>query len=168
MVAGSFASLNRKMEAVSRDLSGETSRAQMKRVGEKLAPLINKAVAADIGDLSMSGWRRSGPIEIKGTSRPISDHAVVVEPERKTKGPMAVLERGRNVFSGPGISSDGSTRRGKKGNVLRARKFKSKRWNGTTQGKDTMSDASQLIKDKAPELIQRELHKALGKHLSGG
>ena len=163
-----FAGLNRKMEAISRDLSGETSKAQMKRVGAKLAPLIDKAVTADIGDTSMSGWRRSGPIAITGTSRAISDHAVIVEPERKTKGPMAVLERGRNVTFGPGVSSNGSTRRGKKGNVLRARKFKSRRWNGQTEGKETMSDASQLIKDDAPGLIQKEIHKALAKHLRGG
>ena len=173
MVAGDFGSLNRKMEAVSRDLSGETSKAQMKRVGAKLAPLIDKAVRADIGDLSMSGWRRGDAIPIEGVARVLSDHVVKVEPDKPGKGPMAVLERGRNMgnasgMAGPGVSADGSTRRNESGALRKVRARKSRRWNGYTDPLRTMSDASQLIKDKAPELIQRELHKALGKHLSGG
>ena len=161
------------MEAISRDLDGQTSRAQMQRVGKKLQPLINRAVAADIGDLSMSGWRRSGAIEIRGTSRVLSDHAVIVEPEKPGKGPMAVLERGRNMgdaggMAGPGISADGTTRRNKNGSVRKTRARKAKRWNGTTKAKHTMSDASQLIKADAPGLIAKEVHKALAKHLRGG
>ena len=172
-MAGDFASLNRKLEAVSRDLSGTTSRAQMKRVGVKVQPLIDRAVTSSIGDLSMSGWRRGAPIQIKGTSRTTSDHAVLVEPVKSAKGPMAVLERGRNMgnasgMAGPGVSADGTTRRNKNGSVRKVRARKSKRWNGYTPAKHTMTDASQLIKDKAPGLIADELHKSLAKHLMGG
>ena len=167
-MAQSFADLDRKLGRVVADLNGEVSRAGLARVGKKLERQIDQAVTADIGDTSMSGWRRGGPIAIIGQSRVISDHAVIVEPLPKTKGPMAVLERGRNVTFGPGVSSNGTTKRNKGGTVKRARKFKSKRWNGTTEGKATMSEASQAIKDKAPKLLAAEVHRALAKHLSGG
>jgi len=172
-VAQSFADLNRKLDGVTRDLSGEVSRGGLARVGKAVQVEIERAVAADIGDTSMSGWRRSGPIAITGTSRAISDHEVIVEPVKRAKGPMAVLERGRNQgnasgFSGPGISADGSTRRNANGSVRKARRRKARRWNGYTAGKNTMSEASQAIKDKAPPLIAAEVHKALAKRLTGG
>ena len=172
-MAQSFADLDRKLGRVVADLNGEVSRAQMARVGKKLQGEINKAVAADIGDTSMSGWRRGAPIAVVGTSRAISDHAVIVEPVKPAKGPMAVLERGRNQgnaggMAGPGVSADGSTRRNKNGSVRKTRARKAKRWNGYTSGKETMSEASQAIKDKAPKLIAAEVRKALAKHLSGG
>tara|TARA_R110000868_G_scaffold119845_1_gene317942 strand:+ start:244 stop:762 length:519 start_codon:yes stop_codon:yes gene_type:complete len=172
-VAQSFADLDRKLGRVVADLNGEVSRQGLARVGQKVQGEIDQAVSADIGDTSMSGWRRSGPIAITGTSRVISDHAVIVEPVGKAKGPMAVLERGRNQgnaggMAGPGVSADGTTRRNANGSVRKTRARKAKRWNGTTQGKGTMGDASQAIKDKAPRLIAAEVHRALGKHLSGG
>lgn len=173
-MAQSFADLNRKVEGIIRDLDGEVSRQGLARVGKAMAPEIERAVAADIGDTSMSGWRRSGPIAITGTSRPLSDHAVIVEPVAQAKGPMAVLERGRNQgggshgFSGPGISADGTTRRNANGSVRKVRARKGRRWNGTTQGKGTMGDASRVIADKAPKLIAAEVHKALAKRLTGG
>jgi len=172
-VAQSFADLDRKLGKVVADLNGEVSRAGLARVGRKVQGEIDRAVTADIGDASMSGWRRGGPIAVVGTSRVISDHAVIVEPVKPAKGPMAVLERGRNQgnaggMAGPGVSSDGTTRRNKNGSVRKARARKAKRWNGYTQGKGTMGDASQAIKDKAPKLIAAEVHRALAKHLSGG
>lgn len=173
-MAQSFADLDRKLEHVVRDLDGEVSRGGLKRVGEDVQVEIERAVTADIGDTSMSGWRRSGPIAIAGTSRVISDHEVIVEPVRPAKGPMAVLERGRNQgggshgFSGPGISSDGTTRRNANGSLRRVRARKGRRWNGYTSGKGTMGDASQAIKNKAPKLIAAEVHKALAKRLTGG
>ena len=172
-MAQSFADLDRKLGRVVADLNGEVSRAGLARVGKKVQDAIEHAVSADIGDTSMSGWRRGAPVAVVGTSRAISDHAVIVEPVKPAKDPMAVLERGRNQgnaggMAGPGVSADGSTRRNKNGSVRRARTRKAKRWNGYTQGKGTMGDASQAIKDKAPRLVAGEVHKALGKHLRGG
>jgi hypothetical protein len=174
MAGNDFAAFAAKMQAVQRDLSGVTSRQQMARVGAKLAPEIDQAVRADIGDNSMSGWRRSGPIQVVGTSRPLSDHSVVVEPVRAAKGPMAVLERGRNQgnasgFSGPGVNrKTGTTRRTKSGAVGKVRAFKAKRWNGTTRGKGTMADASQAIRRRAPGLVEDEVVRTLAKHLRRG
>jgi hypothetical protein len=168
-----LAALAAKIERVADDMTGQTSRAQMARIGAKLQPEIDRAVSADIGDTSMSGWRRGSPIAIVGSHRVLSDHAVVVQPVGQAKGPMAVLERGRNIgnsggMAGPGVSADGSTRRNKNGSLRKVRARKAKRWNGYTQGKGTMGDASRVIADKAPDLIAGELRKALRKHLRGG
>lgn len=175
-MAQSFADLNRKMEAVERDLSGQLSRQAMERVGEAVQGEIEKAVTADIGDTSMSGFRRGSPIEIVGTSKVISDHEVKVQPDPSTgaKGAMAVLDRGRNQgnasgFSGPGISSDGTTRRNKNGKVRKVRERRARRWNGYTDPKNTMSEAVQAIAKRTPGLVADELlRKALRKHLGGG
>ena len=168
-----LAGLASKLERVVDDLSGQTSRAQMARVGAKLQPEIDRAVVADIGDSSMSGWRRGNPIEIVGSHKVLSDHAVIVQPVPATKGLMAVLERGRNIgnsggMAGPGVSADGTTRRNKSGSLRKVRARKSKRWNGYTKGKGTMGDASRVIAAKAPDLVAAELRKALRKHLRGG
>lgn len=160
----SFADLDRKLTAVSKDL--QSTRVQMARVGEQLRPEIDHAVERTLGDLSMSGWRRSGPIEIVGTSRTVSDNAVRVEPVKRAKGPMAVLERGRNTggstaMAGPGVSADGTTRRNKNGSVRKVRARKGRRWNGYTESKGTMSDAAEAIQRRAPGLINDEVVEAI-------
>jgi hypothetical protein len=161
------------MDAIGADLSGETTRAQMARVGAAVQGEIDRAVTGDIGDTSMSGWRRSAPIAIVGSHKVVSDHAVLVQPVPAAKGPMAVLERGRNItgglgaMAGPGVSADGSTRRTKSGGVRKTRSRRGRRWNGYTQGKGTMGDASQAIAKRAPALIDKELQRALRKHLRG-
>ena len=172
-MAESFADLQRKLLAVERDLEGRASRSAMARVGRALRPEIDRAVSGTLGDLSMSGWRRSGPIDIVGSHRVLDDATVLIEPVKRAKGPMAVLERGRNQgnasgFSGPGISADGTTRRNANGSIRKVRARKGRRWNGTTQGKGTMGDAARVIADKAPKLIAAEVHKALAKRLTGG
>lgn len=169
-----LAGFARKMEAVAADLAGETSRAQMARVGKALQPEIDRAVSADIGDTSMSGWRRGSPIAVVGSHKVLSDSAVLVQPVKAAKGPMRVLESGRNAgggvgsLQGPGILRNGTTRRNKNGMVGKVRrKTAEKRWNGYTQGKGTMGDASQVIAKRAPELIRKELQKTLRKRLGG-
>ncbi len=162
-----------KMERVADDLTGQTSRAQMARIGAKLESTIPAAFSADWGDDSYSGWRRNAEIHVLGSHKVLSDHAVKVEPVKDAKGVMAVAERGRNIgnsggMAGPGVSADGSTRRNKNGSLRKVRARKAKRWNGYTEGRGTMGDASRVIAAKAPDLIAGELRKALRKHLRGG
>lgn len=173
-MAESFADLQRKLLAIERDLEGSASRSTMGRVGRALRPEIDRAVSGTLGDLSMSGWRRSGPIDIVGSHRVLDDATVLIEPVKRAKGPMAVLERGRNQgnasgFSGPGINvRTGITSRLKSGAVRGQRARAARQWNGTTAPKRTMTNASQAIKDKAPALIADEVHKALARRLTGG
>jgi len=173
-VAQSFADLNRKMEAVERDLSGQLSRQAMARVGEAVQGEIEKAVTADIGDTSMSGFRRGNSIKIVGTSKVISDHEVKVQPDPSTgaKGAMAVLERGRNQgnaggMAGPGVSADGTTRRTKSGAVRKVRARQSRRWNGTTRGRGTWSDATEIMTREMPKRYVAELDATIGKFITG-
>lgn len=172
-MADDLASLGRKVTAIQNSMDGATSAAMMRRVGKDLEPLIGQAVASDIGDHSMSGFRRGAPIAITGTSRVLNQHAVKVEPVKEAKGAMATMERGRNIgnsggFAGPGISSDGTTRRNKNGALRKVRARKARRWNGYTDPKYTMSDAAELMSRKAPGLVVVELRGELGKQLRRG
>ena len=172
MAGQSFAQVARKLELVAAEFDGGNSRQRLTRVGKQLAPEVDAAVRGTLGDQSMSGWSRSGPIEIAGVARVIGDGALFIS-AGKASGPMRVLQDGRNQgnsggMAGPGVSADGSTRRTKSGNVVRARARKARRWNGTTRGKGTWDAAAERIADRAPGLVAKEVHKAIGKHVSGG
>lgn len=170
MADETFEVLAGKLDDIGRDLGA--SRSQMAKVGVELRPEIDRAVRStpskrgSLADGSMSGFRRGGPIEITGTSRVVADHAVLVEPVKRAKGPMAVLERGRNLggsggTAGPGVSADGTTRRNKNGQLRKVRAFKTRRWNGYTEPKGTMSVTASAIESKAPGLINTEVVAAI-------
>ena len=119
----------------------------------------------------MSGWRRGSPIQVVGTFR--AGPSSVFMSAGKAGGPMRVLQDGRNQgngggMAGPGVSKDGTTRRNKDGSVRKTRARKASRWNGTTQGKDTWSDAAAAMADKAPRLVFVQVGKTLSKTLSKG
>ena len=119
-----------------------------------------RAVAADLGDQSMSGWRRGKPINLE-TKASFSSQAntVTIHRTRESAGPWRVAEEGRNQgnasgFSGPGINRrTGLTARTKSGAVRKVRAVKARRWNGTTRGKDTWSDARALMDKSVPKAM---------------
>lgn len=123
---------------------------------------VEQAVKADIGDSSMSGWRRGKPIQIYGAYKVLTQTTAEITPARMSAGPMRVLESGRNAhggvggFQGPGINF----RTGK--TSARARttgrgSTKGRRYNGKTRGKDTWSDAEKLIVARLPKRSSRAL-----------
>ena len=167
-----FDDLGRRLDAMARDLSAKGMESRLARVGRELAPLIDRAVAGDIGDQSMSGWRRRKPIEVVGTSS-VRDGLLSVEPVKAAKGPMRVLESGRNQgnasgFAGPGVNRlTGETARTKSGAVRKVRARKAKRWNGYTTGKGTWSEAAEAIIAKAPGAINDEKVAVMARHFRG-
>lgn len=142
-------------------------REELQTVADRLVPEVENAVAADIGDNSMSGWRRGARIPIGGNTF-VRKGSIMVTRDKTSAGPMRVLEDGRNLgetggFAGPGVSADGTTRRTKSGNVRRvANRSKlvvgdgrvRRKWNGTTEGKNTWTHALNRMESAAPTHVQ--------------
>lgn len=174
MDLASFGQLDRRLALYHAELTGRASQARASRVGVLSRSDINQAVRADLGDQSMSGWRRGNPHEIAGTSRVVSDHEVEMLPARRAGGPMRVLESGRNQgnaggFAGPGINTrTGSTSRTQSGAVRKVRSRAGKRWNGTTQPKHTWTEATERLAREMPKRYVREFERDWNRIARGG
>lgn len=162
-MAGDFKSLDRKVVALAAALTGPMAKKRLGRVGRKLAPEVDHAVARTLGDQSMSGWRRADPIEIRGGSKVLSDNEVRIGAQRGSGGPLRVLQSGRNMgqagaFAGPGVNrKTGATARTKAGQVRKVRAARAKRWNGYTKAKHTWDQAESRITGRAGEVIHQEI-----------
>lgn len=164
-----FAALTHTMEQVAREMDGAAARARLARVGKASTGDVESAVRGALGDLSMSGW----PIDVIGGAAVLSDHELAIAPVPKARGPMRVLEQGRNQgnaggMAGPGVTADGTTRRTKSGGVRKTRARQSRQWNGVTQGKGTWSDATATLAREMPARYEAELAADLAKHLRRG
>lgn len=169
--------LEHKLELVAKELDGGNMRERLGRVGQQSRGDIDAAVRRTLGDQSMSGWKRGSPVQIRGTHKVLSDSQLYLGAGQAT-GLMRVLQDGRNPgggFAGPGrISADGTTARGKRGNVLATKRrggYKRGRVgqaNGRTAGKGTWDDAASRLADNVPPRVAREVHRALAQHLNGG
>jgi len=163
-VAGSFGftSLDKKLDIFARELSGKPAKARVEAVARSLAPLVEKAAQGDLGDNSMSGWRRGNPIAITGVVR-VDTKDVAIEPGKRAKGPMRVLETGRHFgesggFQGPGVNrKTGETARTKAGKVRKVRARKSSRWNGHTQPRGTWTKAEEHIAAAYPPAMAAQV-----------
>ena len=172
-MAQDFAAFTKKIDGVVKEFDGTAGTQRLKRVAMQTKKDVDEAVRHDLGDQSMSGWRRGNPIDIGGRFDLKSDHEIEMLPSKKAGGPMRVLEQGRNQgnaggLAGPGISKDGTTKRTKAGKVAKVRARKGHRWNGRTQGKGTWSDAVKLMEQRVPGRVDDEVRKALAKHLGKG
>lgn len=174
-MADDFASLNRRLGQLAGEFDGTAGRKRLEAVGRQTKADVDDAVRADgLGDQSMSGWRRGAPIKVTGQARVISDSEIFVGPQGKGIGPMRVLESGRNQgnasgFSGPGINTKtGTTARTKSGGLRKVRARKKKRWNGTTEGRDTWSDAVQLMESRVPGRVHKQVQAAIRRHIGRG
>jgi len=173
-MAQSLGAFAKKIERVGDELNGEAARKRLTRVAVETKKDVDEAVRGDLGDTSMSGWRRGKPFDIKGRFDIKSDAEFEVNPVPRGRGPMRVLEQGRNQggaggFHGPGIGrKTGETARNKNGKLRKVRSFKAKRWNGATRGKGTWSDAVGLMQDRVPARIAKQFHKDLSKILGKG
>lgn len=171
---GDLAALDRKLARVSAEFTGQAGRARLQRVAKAAAKDADEAVRADLGDLSMSGWRRGRPRQIVSQAVLLNDHEAAVQPVKQARGPMRVLEQGRNMgnaggFAGPGVNaSTGLTARTKSGRVRKVRARRARRWNGYTQGKGTWTDAGELMERRVPGRFEAEVARSLGQHLTRG
>jgi hypothetical protein len=152
---------------LAKSLAGKGLTPLQNKVGRRMQRLAEAAASADLGgNDSFSGWRRGNPIPLDTTFQPLKDgKGIVFHPTKRGAGPWTVAEFGRGGgFQGPGVSaSTGLTRRGKRGNVLRPRKFK--KYSGTTAGKDTASDAIATFDQVVPNLIRQGVLEVIDEHL---
>lgn len=162
-----FPEFSAKLEHLQREWSGAAGRRRLERVAQKTKGDVGEAVKGDLGDLSMSGWRRGNPIDVQGRYDVVTDSSFTVTPAKRGRGPMRVLEQGRNQgnasgFSGPGMNvKTGVTSRTASGGVRKVRARKGKRWNGRTAGKDTWSDATALMQHRVAGRVHDEVVKSL-------
>jgi len=93
-MAAGFGDLSKRIDMLAREMGGKGQQARLKRVGVLSKQDVDAAVRADLGDLSMSGWRRGNPHEITGRFDLAGDSAVVMSPSRD--GP-AILTTGTTM-----------------------------------------------------------------------
>ena len=152
----------KRVDGLSAEFDGRAFNDRLKAVGKELEPLVERAVANDIGDHSMSGWRRGKPFEITGHSEPATTvpTGIFVSPAlkganwRKGHGPMRVLQDGRKAYNAGDRRRTGTRTKKKTGEVVD--KFRRvKRVVGATQGKNTWDDAVALMSKGIGERVDR-------------
>jgi len=172
-----------RMIKCSNVVSPEQQRKRMPKVGVALRPYAWKGATRDVGaKRAFSGWRRNAGIRLDiGWSVHTRNVGLTIHRENHSAGPWRVAEEGRNkgngavkLFRGPGINRKKGTTTAnallsrKAGfPVYTARKFKPRRWNGYTKGKDTWSHAAELMAEQTPRLIHASERVAIAKAFLG-
>lgn len=167
MTAQTFGALAKKIEHVTDELDGPTARKRLTRAALQTKPDVADAVEGDLGDTSMSGWRRGKPFDVLGRYEIKSDSEFEITPQRKGYGPMRVLEQGRQAYSAGDKRRKGSYK-SKKTGLVTERFGAVKRNVGATRGKGTWSDAVGLMQDRVPNRIAKQFNKDLSKILGKG
>lgn len=137
-------------------------------MGRRAQKLAEQAASADLGgDPKFSGWKVA---ELKTRTRRLADGATLLSPASPAAaGGWTVASDGRNQgnaggFFGPGINATtGLTARTKSGKVRKVRARALRRWNGTTRGKDTASDAVALMEREMPKLAEQGVRRVIRK-----
>jgi len=164
MIEGA-AQLNAKLAKLERGFDGIAKQVASESVGD-----VQDAVRSDIGDLSMSGWVRGKPIELKAmVARDSKPGEAAVVPFGRTVGQFRVLESGRNSdggaggFQGPGINFRTGRTSARARATGKGGSTKGRRWNGRTEGKQTWSDARELIGQNLGKRSSKALHQVMTK-----
>jgi hypothetical protein len=170
MAGRSFAGDAKAFGALAKDLAGDGLARTNREIGERAKRLAAQAAAADLGgDAKFSGWVPELETQFRSLRKP--DQGVLISPTKRSAGPWTVAERGRNQgnaggFAGPGVNRrTGATARRSDGTVRRVRASRGRRWNGTTQAKNTASDAVALFERQLLPLVERGLLELTKKHL---
>lgn len=166
MALKSVAELSGRLDKVAQSLSTADMKKRLTVVGVAAKADAAKAARADLGgDGAFSGWKPLMPLQAKFQFHQ-DGKGITVSREPRSAGPWRVAEQGRNQgnasgFSGPGLNTKtGVTSRTKSG-ALRTRARKGRRWNGTTQGKNTWSDAAAVMAKEAPKTLDKLNRKAV-------
>lgn len=153
-MAAGFGDFTHRMELLAKEMDGRALKARLTRVGVLSKADINEAVRNDLGDMSMSGWRRGNPHEIVGRFD-IEGTVLAMTPAKRSRGPMRVLQQGRNNWA------EGTRP------ARRSRPRMTRRFNGTTQGKDTWTDATKIMERKMPDRYEQALRADIARHIRG-
>lgn len=150
-----LAALEKRLKLLEQEFSGAAGRKRLNAVAVQTKKDVDEAVRNDLGDQSMSGWRRKKPIVLKGRYDVVSDHEFRVKPN--VPGPMVVLEQGRNKGKTGAVQT--RTRTGR----LR----KAKRWNGHTSPKHTWSESVDLMQKRVGKRVDEQVQKSIARFIKG-
>ena len=151
--------MKRTMEREQRDAT--------RKMAEKMADIAEGEASRDLGgDTMFSGWT-PGPNLADLRVRRSGKTGAMLVPSRRAAGGWTVAQFGRNKgnsgkFQGPGVNrKTGAAAFTKTGKV---RRFKSRRWNGYTQGKGTADRAFDAAEGPAERIADRAMQTAVRKH----
>ena len=153
-----FARVARKSQAFADEMSGKALERRLNRVGVVGQREVTQAVRGTIGDLSMSGWTRRSPIQVRPRFT-VKAGAVTVRPGRAA-GPMRVLESGRQAVESGGFREYETTR---KNGTVATRRRKVKRNVGAMAGKGVWSKAQRGMARAMPREMTRLQREAFRK-----
>lgn len=168
MPSYTFAQFGNELRKMVRELEGEEGRRITQAAGREAQKLARQAAARDLGgDPAMSGWGRLG------TKLVVKRDATFLTPaSRLDAARWTVAERGRNAgggvgrFQGPGVNMrTGRTSRRRDGTVSTANRRRSAvRYNGSTRGKNTASEAWDAIEREVPKLLEKHVVIVMRRH----
>ncbi len=166
----SVQAFTRDLDKMMAELTGPEKRKITRAQAEEAQRIAAHAAVSDLGgDRAFSGWTRANPIQLDTQIRNARDYNTMLTPTKGSAGPWTVAEFGRNQgdaggFAGPGVNrSTGLTARTKAGAVRKVRARKARRWNGTTRGHRTASDAIKVMEDKLPKIADAAVTKIIRK-----
>lgn len=170
----SIAAYAKDMDKVTRDLDIEGRRKITHAQGEQAEKIAARAAMRDLGsDRAFRGWTRAQRIPLDTQLKDGRGGATILIPTRRSAGPWTVAEFGRNqgtagggnLYFGPGINRrTGITSRTKSGGLRRVRSVRGRRWNGTTVGKNTASEAQRIMDVELPRVADKAFGVVLRKH----
>lgn len=154
--------VQRKLTSFAAEIDGTAMDQWMLGLGKKCIGDAETAVRIDIGDLSMSRWWRRSPIKMTAEAELKKSKYVDIRPPAKSRGPWRVLEQGRQSYAAGDRRVSGRRFAEKKGEwVTKYRKVK--RATGAAAGKDTWTDAVDLMSARAEREGRRHWVERFGK-----
>lgn len=150
-----------KFTRAAQSLQGPAAAKRLTAIGVKAKADASKAVRGDLGDTSMSHWRRGRPIDIAARFEQDAD-SITVTPTPRSRGPWRVLEDGRR---GGGAYDLVQVGRRRKDGTRRARSRG--RNQGATRGRNTWTEATELMAKETPKRHNKALLDDVRKALKG-
>lgn len=160
----SMAAFGADLAGLEAELTGPEQRRITRLMGREAQQIADRQAQRDLGgDRAFSGWNRGAPIPLATHLKTTRSDGTVLLP--KFPGGWTVAEQGRNQgnasgFAGPGVNRrTGRTARTKSGALRKVRAVQGRRWNGTTAGKGTATEATADMARKLPLIADREVLK---------
>lgn len=138
---------------------------------QRAEKIADRFITRDLGsNRAFTGWRRGNPIPVGLQIKSVRESGHLLSPTKLSAGVLTTVDQGRNRgnasgFAGPGVNRrTGATSRTKAGALRKVRARKSRRWNGTTEGKGTSGDAVKAMERELPLLADNAFRRVLRKH----
>lgn len=137
---------------MNKEINGNDLKKKLNEIGKAGKADVAEAVQAELGDMSMSHWRRGRPINLVAGFTFPSSYQVEIRPSPRARGPFRVLEEGRRSGGAYDLVQVGRVRT--KGKNAGTRRAKSRGRNqGGTGAKETWSDAVNLMELRMPDRV---------------